>query len=148
MLGLLLVAAVYAGVRFSAFLHSPVTVDDGGSDFVIEAGSSFHTVSETLASNGIITHPRLFRAYARWQGVAGSIHAGDYLIQPGTTPAQLLEQFTSGDVRLYSFTIVEGWNRWELLHALQQHEFVDASLSDEDWGIFCKLTAMKTRASV
>ena len=37
-------------------------------------------------------------------------------------------------MKLYSFTIVEGWNHWELLQALHQHAFIAATLSDEDWG--------------
>ena len=133
-LGLLLVAATFAAFRANTFLHSPVTVGEGGVDFIIESGSSFHTVSDNLAELGLITHPHVLRAYARWKGAAGSIHAGDYHIRAGTTPAQLLEQFTSGDVKLYSFTIVEGWNHWELLQALQRHEFIEATLTDEDWG--------------
>jgi UPF0755 protein len=44
-----------------------------------------------------------------------------------------MNQFTSGDVLLYSFTIVEGWNQWELLRALHAHPQIDAQISEEDW---------------
>ncbi len=82
----------------------------------------------------------LLRLWARWTGQAGSIHAGDYYIRAGTTPAELLDQFTSGDVKLYSFTIVEGWNHRELLTALQASEHVTATLTDEDWpGLLAEL---------
>jgi UPF0755 protein len=46
---------------------------------------------------------------------------------------ELLGQFTSGDVKLYSFTIIEGWNHWELLQALHDDDFIDTTLTDEDW---------------
>ncbi len=36
-------------------------------------------------------------------------------------------------MRLYSFTIIEGWNRYDLLKALHASEFIDASMTDEDW---------------
>ena len=36
-------------------------------------------------------------------------------------------------MRLYSFTIIEGWNRYDLLNALHASEFIDASMTDEDW---------------
>jgi UPF0755 protein len=71
--------------------------------------------------------------YARWTERAGSVQAGDYFIADGSSPRQILEQFTSGAVQLYSFTIIEGWNRWDLLRELQSHPHLDASMTDEDW---------------
>jgi len=47
-----------------------------------------------------------------------------------------LQQFTSGAVRLYSFTIIEGWNQWDLLRALHEDPHIDAELTDEDWPAF------------
>lgn len=126
-------SAAFALIHVNRFLQSPVNVDAAGYDFVIEPGTSLRSVSRKLADAGVIDSEMLFRLWGRWEGQAGSIQAGDYLIKKGTTPAQLLEQFTSGDVRLYSFTIIEGWNQWELLDALHKHEHIDASLTAEDW---------------
>lgn len=132
-LGLLVLAAAYAVVQFNNFLHTPVAVDEPGVDFAIEPGTSFRAISDGLEARGVIRHALAFRLYARWTDRAASVHAGDYFIAAGTTPAELLDQFTSGDVKLYSFTIVEGWNHWELLQALHASEHVVATLSDEDW---------------
>lgn len=130
---ILLVAATLAVIRMNSFLHTPVVVDAAGVEFEVVSGASFRAVSDDLAERGIIRHTRLFRLYARWTGQAGAIQAGDYLIKQGTTPAELLQQFTSGAVQLYSFTIIEGWNQWDLLKALHEHPQIDASLTDEDW---------------
>jgi UPF0755 protein len=132
-LGLLVLAAAYAAIQLNTFLHSPVTVSDDGIDFAIEPGTSFRAVSDELVVLGIIDNSRALRLYARWTGQANAVQAGDYHIRAGTTPAGLLEQFTSGDVKLYSFTIIEGWNQYELLQALQEHEHVESTLTDEDW---------------
>lgn len=128
-----LVGVVFAAVQVNTFLQSSVAVPEEGAEFEVVSGTSFRTVSDELAAQGIIDHPDIFRAYARWKGQAGAIQAGDYRIAPGTTPVGLLEQFTSGAVQLYSFTIIEGWNQWELLSALHDHAQIDASLTDEDW---------------
>ena len=130
---LLIAAAGIAALRAHAFLHAPVAVADEGTAFEIADGVSLRTVADDLGERGIISHPAVFRLYARWTGQAGAIQAGDYLIEAGTTPVELLQQFTSGDVRLYSFTIIEGWNQWELLEALHRHPHIDASLTEEDW---------------
>lgn len=132
-LGLLVLVAAIAAVKVSNFLHTPVNAGDTGIDFIIESGSSFRTISDDLVAQGVISNSRVFRVYARWTGKAGAVQAGDYYIRAGTSPKELLAQFTSGDVKLYSFTIIEGWNHWELLQALHDDEFIDATLTDEDW---------------
>ena len=108
-------AASYAMFHMHQFLNSPVAVGEDGVDFEIAPGSSFRRVSKNLAERELISEPRLLRIYARWTGAASEVQAGEYRILPGVTPKQLLDQFTSGDVMLYSFTIIEGWNRWDLL---------------------------------
>ena len=129
----LVIAAAFAVWQINAFLNTPLDIRGAALEYEIVAGSSFRAVSEELASLGVIRQPRLFRLYARWKGQAGAIQAGEYLVEAGTTPIELLEQFTGGNVRLYSFTIIEGWNQWELLDALHAHPSLDASLTDEDW---------------
>ncbi|NIA26970.1 MAG: endolytic transglycosylase MltG [Desulfobulbaceae bacterium] len=133
MLGAVLLATVFAVVRMNQFLDEPVNVAEGGTEFEIVPGASFRLVSNQLADQEIISHAGMFRAYARWVGQANEIQAGDYKIKQGTTPVQLLEQFTSGAVQLYSFTIIEGWNQWELLDALHENTNIEASMTDEDW---------------
>ncbi len=132
-LGAVLIAAIFAAVRMNSFLHTPVAVSEDGAVFEIVSGASFRSVGDDLAAQSIVSHPAMFRLYARWVGQASEIQAGEYRIRQGTTPVQLLEQFTSGDVHLYSFTIIEGWNQWELLDALHQNATIEASLTDEDW---------------
>jgi UPF0755 protein len=115
------------------FLNSPVTVTATGAELEIGSGSSFRLVSDELEQRGILSSSFLFRIYARWTDQASTIQAGDYLITSGATPITLLEQLVSGDVQLYSFTIVEGWNYRELLQALHTHAQIDATMTDEDW---------------
>jgi UPF0755 protein len=134
-LGLLVLVAAYAAHQLNTFLHMPVTAAESGVDFVIEPGTSFRAVADDLAALGVIDDARTLRLYARWTGKANAVQAGDYLISAGTTPADLLEQFTSGDVKLYSFTIIEGWNQYELLEALRGDSHIEATLTDEDWPV-------------
>lgn len=142
-LGICVAAA--AGYTMNRFLHAPVSVEDGGTLFEIRSGTNFRNVSNALEESGIVSDGLLFRLYGRWSGDAGRIQAGEFLIQPGTTPAQLLEQFVSGDVQLYSFTLIEGWNQWDLLRALRQHPEIDASMTEEDWPALLESLGADTR---
>ncbi|HNP36463.1 MAG TPA: endolytic transglycosylase MltG [Woeseiaceae bacterium] len=115
------------------FLRTPLTVDANGALFEVRSGASFAEISELLGSRGITSNSTLLRWYARWTNEASKVQAGEYLIKPGTTPVALLHQFTTGAVQLYSFTLIEGWNHRELLHALQQHPEVAGTMEDADW---------------
>ena len=132
---LLVIIAAIGVWQAERFLHTELTVPTDGIEFEIAPGTSFHEVSRLLHESNIVSSARLLRAYARWTGQANAVHAGEYRIMPGTTPEKLLQQFTSGEVLLYSFTIIEGWNQWDLLRALQAHPQIDAQMTDEDWPV-------------
>jgi UPF0755 protein len=136
---LIIAAALVAGfatagvLQMNRFMTSAVNLPEDGAAFEIPPGSSFAAVTGKLLEKGMIEGDFWFRLYARWSGEAGSIHAGEYIIEQGATPKSLLEQFTSGSVRLYSFTIIEGWNHRDLLQALHAHDAIDATMTEEDW---------------
>ncbi len=125
--------SIYMASYVQSFLNTPVTVEEAGTVFEIMPGASFGEVSRRLESTGVVSNGDLLRLYARWTETAGSVQAGEYLIEAGTTPRTLLAQFTSGNVRLYAFTIIEGWNYRDLLKALQAHADISSVMSDEDW---------------
>ncbi len=131
--GVLVVAGVVVALAFRGFLATPVEVPAEGMEFSIASGTAFSTVARELENAGVISSAGWFKLQARLSGLAGQVQAGEYRIQPGTLPTELLEQFTSGNVILYSFTIVEGWNRWELMKALKADPNLVATLDEEAW---------------
>ena len=131
---LLAAAVVGAGVyKMNRFMDAPVKLPENGATFQIAPGSSFKSVTAELVGQGIIEDDFWYRLYARQSGKAGGIHAGEYTLEPGATPRSMLEQFLRGAVRLYSFTIIEGWNHRDLLQALHANEAIVPSMTDEDW---------------
>ncbi len=135
-LGVVLLAALpvlMTGWGWYQWLYSPLEIDQPELSFEIPAGSAFSRVSNELAQRGVIEHPRVYSWYARLTGQAASIRAGEYLLRDGVTPVELLDQFVAGDVRLYSFTIVEGWTFEELMAELAKSEILEATLTYEDW---------------
>jgi len=132
-LGLVAVAGLVAILQMRAWLAAPLSVPEDGLVFDVQPGAAFVSVSNDLADSGVIDRPRLFSWYGRLTGNAERVHAGEYLIAVGTTPRSLLAKFVAGDVRLYSFTIVEGWSYKELLAALADEPAIRSSISAEDW---------------
>lgn len=119
--------------RVDRFMNSSVSVPEAGLEFEIASGSPFTAISRQLVARNVIEDDLWFQLYARWSDKAGAVQAGDYLIEAGTTPKSLLQQFTSGAVQMYTFTLVEGWNHREVLQALHANEAIHATMTDEDW---------------
>jgi UPF0755 protein len=127
-------AGVAAGAWFlERYLDTPLSVPETGVVFEISAGAPFAAVAGRLEEQGILQHANVLRLYARVQGQAEKIHAGEYFIDPGTTARSLLDKFTSGAVVLHAFTIVEGWNHRELLAALKAVSAIESNLGEADW---------------
>lgn len=96
--------------------------------FKVAPGARFARVAADLAALGAVVRPRAWVWYARSAGLAAAIKAGEYEIQPGTTPRGLLAKLVKGDVLLHSFTIVDGWRVAELLEAMRRSPDVVATL--------------------
>jgi UPF0755 protein len=130
---IVVVLTIAVAWQVDRFLNTAVAVPAHGLTFDIAPGTAFVAISDDLAAEGVISRPLVFRWYARLTGDANKVHAGEYFLEPGITPPQLLRKFVVGDVRLYSFTIVEGWTHYNLISSLRRHEAIAHSLGDEDW---------------
>lgn len=122
---------VLAGYLYvQRFLNTPLQVSQAAQQITIVPGSSLKAISRQLTEQGIISQPKLFEWYARLQGNAARIQAGEYAITAGMSPAELLAKLTSGKVVQYSFTIVEGWTVNQLLIELAKQPMLTHTLSN------------------
>jgi UPF0755 protein len=96
--------------------------------FKVPQGSRLAQVAGTLAARGVLARPRALVAYARWKGIASAIKAGEYEIEPGVTPRNLLDKLVTGQVLLHSLTIVDGWRVQDLLAAMRRNPDVLVTL--------------------
>lgn len=109
--------------------------------FKVAPGARIARVAADLAARGVIAQPHAWVLYARWQGIASGIKAGEYEIEPGTTPRALLDKMVSGQVLLHSFTIVDGWRVEDMLAALRKNPDVDVTLPASPDGLMERLGA-------
>lgn len=110
---------IYGWNDFTRFSRSPLTVAAKGESIDIRRGSSFRDIVADLRQRGLSTaHPLYWRLLAEQMRVAGRLHAGEYAIEVGITPRQLLANMAAGRVLQRNFTIVDGWTFGELREAL------------------------------
>lgn len=99
--------------------------------FKVPSGASLARVAAALTARGVMTRPRswVWVCYARWQGVAAAIKAGEYEIEPGITPKGLLDKLVSGQVLLHALTIVDGWRVKDMLAAMGRNPDIVITLA-------------------
>lgn len=115
-------------------LDEPMAVPAAGFELVLSPGTSLNRVARDLAAQGVLANPRALAIYGRWHDLAGRIKAGEYRIEPGTTPIGFLEQLVEGRVVQHALTVVEGWTFQQLLEAMAVDERLEhtlGGLSDE-----------------
>jgi UPF0755 protein len=111
--------AVAGGVLYVRhWLAQPLSIGSEPVIVEVQPGQSLTAVSRELAARGLLKHPRLLALYGRFTGVDSRLHAGEFSIEPGTSPGGLLQAFVRGAVVQHSVTVVEGWTFRELRKAL------------------------------
>lgn len=94
----------------------------------IVAGSSLSRVAAELGEAGFLRSPIIFKLMARVRGVENSIRTGEYELQPGITPVQLLDKIVNGESVQYRITLVEGWTFEQALQAIWSADNIVPSL--------------------
>jgi len=140
--GLLVVTlvAVAAAVAWRGWrsLDAPLSLTQP-VHYKVMPGASFARVAADLGALGVVSEPRAWALFARWQGLAASVKAGEYEIEPGLTPRSLLAKMVRGDVLLHSFTIVDGWRVADVLAALRKNPDVRNVLPDNPDDLMARL---------
>jgi UPF0755 protein len=134
LLGLLVLAASFGGgwllLDVREFLRTPLSVGNEGAVYVVRPGTSLSQLARGLQHQGIITHPHYLAWLARWHGQAQHIRAGEYRIDPGTTPEELLEMLVAGKVILHSLTIIEGTSFQQMMATVRADEALEHTLKE------------------
>jgi UPF0755 protein len=102
------VAMCLASVWAWSAAHAPLTMTQPVS-LTVQSGASAAAVARQLSEQGVLRSTRLFRVWARLSGAAGQLKAGEYELTPGVSMKGVLDLLVAGRVKLYPFTILEGW---------------------------------------
>ena len=143
----LLVLSLLSGLLLTLYTYRYMHQHNQGfqpaaSTLLVKRGDDFDQVLANLHSITPVEHPQLIRVYARLRGITHNIHAGEYLFDKQDSWYDVLTTLSAGRTYQRKFTIVEGWNIYQLLAALQadthlQHtiEYDASSIDDHLPGI-------------
>lgn len=123
---LLAASAALAWSRYQTFLQQPLTISAAGRVLLIDPGMTGQAVIARLHRLGLSGDDWQWRWLMRTEPVL--IKAGEYRLEAGTRPRELLALLASGNVIRYPFTIVEGWTFSQLLAVLAADPMLGAGL--------------------
>lgn len=112
------------------FLDAPIATATEQT-FRVPQGASLRGVGDRLAQQGLIDRPLYWEILGRRSGQTGALRAGEYRIEPGMTPRELLALFVSGRTLQYRLVIPEGWTFRQMMEAIAAHPHLEHTLEPE-----------------
>ena len=122
-------AVLFVSQQYQRFLVTPLNLPVEPYVFQIEPGTSGSTIIKRLARSGFTRFSWQWRLLMRLDPPA--IKAGEYQLNSGIAPRELLQLLSSGAVVQYRFTLVEGWTFTQLLQALAKDEVLKQTLDPD-----------------
>jgi UPF0755 protein len=89
--------------------------------FSISPGSSLRSASQQMVEAGVLRSALPFEILTRLFGDPRNIKAGNYEVEKGLTPVELMNKLTRGSAAALAVTFVEGWNFRQVRRALDDH---------------------------
>ncbi|MCZ6640729.1 MAG: endolytic transglycosylase MltG [Gammaproteobacteria bacterium] len=123
---LFLLGAGFVGYAYR-WMHTPLETSE--NTFIeLRHGEPFTGFVARLHLEGIVDKPRILTWTARLLGQARRAQAGEYIIDKGATPAELLQQLVQGRVVSYTVQIIEGWTVMQAVDSLARNEVLESEL--------------------
>jgi UPF0755 protein len=106
----------------TVYVHflTPPSWERNAKVVIIPPGASFHDIARILEENGIVRDRRSFYLLARLEDAISRVKAGEYEVNTGMKPIEVLSKLLRGDVIKYPITIPEGYNLFQIGEVLEQ----------------------------
>lgn len=96
----------------------------------IPQGEGFSGITRILDDAGALENPLAFRIMARLSARDRNLKAGEYALEPGWSPNQILDALEAGDSILHRVTVPEGLTVAEVADIVARSEILSGSLPE------------------
>lgn len=124
--------------QYDNFLNTPVNITPTNNLLEIKSGSNIRQVAAQLQTAGVIQHDLLFFAHARLTGLADKLKAGEYQLETGMKPDDVLKKLVSGQALQYQQKILEGKTFKDIMTDVRNNPLLQQTLNDADYAQIMK----------
>jgi UPF0755 protein len=117
--------AAYQAIRWAEGPAIPTEEHPPSKVVLIPDGSTFQFVASLLEREGLIKSSFAFVLFGKSQSADRKVHAGEYELNPGMTPAEILSTLLNGQVLLHPLTIPEGLTITQIAELASQQGLAD-----------------------
>ena len=114
---------IYAEMNTPLVITEPVTIN-------FSRGSSVRTLANQLIEKGFLHNKNYFLIWGKLKRQETRLHAGEYVITPGLTLAELLDNMVAGKVVQHGIVLIEGYTFRQVLETIQKSPVVTSKLKD------------------
>ena len=122
-----------AWYQYDNFLKKAVSITEQNAIFEVKTGSNIRQVSDQLEAKGIIENSWFFFALARLTDQADKLKAGEYQLEIGMKPEDVLQRLISGQTLQYQLTIIDGKTFKDIRESVKNHPTLVKTLADADY---------------
>jgi UPF0755 protein len=115
---LCVLAVAGSAAAFYWWLGQPLPLLSPKIAVTVPTGSNAQQVARLWSQAGVQTHPSLLWAWFRVSGEAQKFKSGEYELEQGATPRDLLAMMVRGAQALLSVRVTEGWTFKQMRKAL------------------------------
>jgi len=117
--------AAYQTIRWAEGPAIPAQEHPPSKVVMIPDGSTFQQVAALLERERLIKSRSVFVLFGKSQSAERKVHAGEYELNPGMTPAEILSKLLNGQVLLHPLTIPEGLTVAQIADLVSQQGLTD-----------------------
>ncbi len=136
LVGLLVLVASFVGawliMDFQAFRENALEIPASGATFEIRSGENLKSVAGRLHEMGMLETPFYFVVLGRYLEFDSRLKAGEFRLQHGTNPEQLLDQLANGQVVQHGLTLIEGETFGDMMLRITQDNVLEHTLASLD----------------
>lgn len=112
------------------FFYHPLNITEKSLIITVPPNVGTEGLAFNLYKQGILQDPFTFTLFAKKYPHFKQIKVGDYRLESGITPSQLLQKLLKGDVLMYKITFIEGWTFKQFMNAIQTNVRLTHTLKD------------------
>lgn len=139
---LMIVLAVVLSIKWIRFQEASI-IPAGGFTYVVQPGTNLDQLTTDFEKYLHLQNPFLFKLYARLSGDAYALKTGEYFLPAGSTTSQVFDKLVSGKVVYHAFTLVDGWNMYDVMSVLNKDRSIKHTLKRKSLRYIAKQMKLK-----
>ena len=116
--------SLYSG--YQAFKTTKIEVP-AGTTVVIEKGNTWNSAAKKLAEAKVITDAKQFMWMIKEKDFGKSLKTGEFEFSGEMNPEEAAKKIMSGKVKLYAFTVPEGYNKYDTAAVFANLDWMNGS---------------------